>query len=182
MRELSLHILDIIQNSIAAEASKIKLKVKDDIDNNKFSILISDNGYGIKADKIKEITDPFVTSRQTREVGLGLPLLKAAAVRCDGHLEIESKPGKGTKIEAFFKNDHIDRAPLGDIAGTLVSLIATNPDKNFVYYHFVNNKKFIFNTADIKEQLEGLEINQTSILNWIEEYINEGIEDLYGGD
>ncbi|MFP4015994.1 MAG: ATP-binding protein [Halanaerobiales bacterium] len=182
MRELSLHILDIVQNSIAADATLIEIFIEEDIKRNNFEIKIIDNGKGIPPEILKKITDPFVTSRTTRPVGMGLPLFKEAAERCNGGMKIDSTPGEGTEIKVVFEHDHIDRAPLGDIKGTLISLIALNPEIDFIYRHFYNTKEFIFDTAKIKDELEDLAINQKEVLNWIGEFIEEGLEELYGGD
>ena len=182
MRELSLHILDIVQNSITADASIIKVVIDEDIKRDLFLIKIIDNGNGIAGDKLAQITDPFITSRTTRKVGLGLALFKEAAKQCEGDLRIKSALGEGTEVEVCFRYGHIDRAPLGDIQGTLISLISVNPDIDFIYQHKYQDKEFVFSTIEIKKELDGISINKSRILNWIEGYLDEGLEDLYGGD
>lgn len=182
MRELSLHILDIVQNSIAAGATVIEIDIKEEITNDLFRVDIIDNGSGIAESDLKGITDPFVTSRKTREVGLGLPLFKEAARQCEGNLEIKSVVGEGTEVKVYFKHSHIDRAPLGDIGGTIITLISVNPDIDFVYRHSFQDKEFVFNTTEVKEELDGLSINNPKVLRWLEGYLEEGLEDLYGGD
>ncbi|MFW6269436.1 MAG: ATP-binding protein, partial [Bacillota bacterium] len=163
MRELSLHVLDIIQNSIAAGSDLIELKIKENIDENKLIIEIKDNGRGIKKEDKNKVTDPFVTSRNTREVGLGLSLLKAAAERCQGRLDIESEEERGTEIRAIFDYNHIDRAPLGDIAGTITSLLASNPNLNIIYRHSVNQNRFELNTKEIKKEIKDIKINNIKV-------------------
>jgi hypothetical protein len=182
MRELSLHILDIVQNSIAAGATSIEIDIREQMEKNFLKFGIGDNGSGITRDRLEQIADPFVTSRTTRDVGLGLPLLKAAAQRCGGDLEIESLVGKGTRIEASFVYDHIDRAPLGDIKGTLCSLVAVNPEIDFKYSHYYQNREFVFDTGLIKEELGEVRINQPTVLRWIAGFLEDGLGDLYGGD
>lgn len=182
MRELSLHILDIIQNSITASAQMIELTIIEDIRRDLFVIIIFDNGRGIRRDRLSKVTDPFVTSRTTRRVGLGLSLFKEAARRCDGDLEIESTVGQGTKVTAYFKYSHIDRAPLGDIQETLISLIALNPEIHYRYRHIYNEKEFILDTDDIKKELGDIDINRVEVLRWIKEFLDKGLENLYGGD
>lgn len=182
MRELSLHILDILQNSIAAEARLIKLIINEDLKNNLLVIEIIDDGKGMDKNKKESVTDPFVTSRTTREVGLGLSLLKEAAGRCQGGMEVYSVPGKGTKIKTEFKYDHIDRAPLGDIVGTITSFLAMNPDLEFVYRHIVEDREFMFSTAEVKGKLEEININHPRILNWIEDYLNDNLKEIHGGE
>lgn len=183
MRELSLHILDIVQNSIKAEASLIKIEITEDLNEDFLSIAINDNGSGIDERVLCKITDPFVTSRTTREVGLGLSLFKAAARRCGGDIEIKSSPGKGTSVKAVFVHSHLDRAPLGDIAGTVITIITTNPAIDIIYHHFFYRgnsswEDFLFDTREIKKQLEDVSINKPQVLNWIEDYLREGLIDL----
>lgn len=178
MRELSLHILDIVQNSISAGAEIIEIIIDEDIEEDLLLIKIIDNGSGIAEEKLANITDPFITSRTTREVGLGLSFFKEAARRCEGDLEIDSVLGQGTEVRVYFQYSHIDRAPLGDINGTLISLISVNPDTDFVYRHRYQDKSFVLNTVEIKKELDGVEINKSKILKWIDGYIEEGLEDL----
>lgn len=178
MRELSLHILDVVQNSIEAGASLVEIKVEEDYREDLFIIEIADNGKGMDSKKLKNVTDPFVTSRLTREVGLGLPLLEEAARRCGGRLMLESTPGEGTRVKAVFQHDHLDRAPLGDITATLISLLATNEELDLVYRHLVNEAEFIFDSRKIREELGDVGLNDHQVLGWIKEYIKEGIDDL----
>ncbi|NLM96182.1 MAG: sensor histidine kinase [Halanaerobiaceae bacterium] len=181
MRELSLHILDIIQNSITASARDIELIIIEDPERNLFQIQVFDNGRGIRGDRLSQVTDPFVTSRDTRRVGLGLSLFQEAARRCGGDLELESAPGQGTRVTAYFQYNHIDRAPLGDIQGTLISLIALNPEINFRYHHIYVDNEFILDTEEIKKELGVIEINRIEVLNWIREFLDEELKNLYGG-
>ncbi|MTI59923.1 MAG: sensor histidine kinase [Firmicutes bacterium] len=182
MRELSLHILDIVQNSIAADADLIKLIIREDIAKNLLIIVIEDNGKGIESEDISRVVDPFVTSRKTREVGLGLSLFREASRRSRGDMKIESEPGKGTRITAHFEYNNIDRAPLGDIVGTIVALITTNPEIDFIYRHLYEGREFVFSTEEIKAELGDVSINEHPVLNWIEKNLNEELRDLYGGD
>jgi len=182
MRELALHLLDIAQNSIAAGASLIEIKVREDISTDLLVLEINDNGQGMDEELARVITDPFVTSRKTREVGLGLPLLKQACENCAGELKIISSPGKGTRVKASFQHSHIDRAPLGDLPGTIVALIATNPQLDFDYHHWKDGQEFSFRTEDIKKELDGLAINHPQVLKWLEEYIRQGLREISGGE
>lgn len=178
MKEISLHILDIVQNSIAAEAEKVKIIIVEKIDQNILKIRIKDDGTGMNEKHQKEVLDPFVTSRTTREVGLGLPFLKKAAENCNGELKMDSKKGKGTKLVVKFQYDHIDRAPLGDIEGTIVSLITTNPQLDFLYKHLYNDKRFKLSTKQIKKEIGDIEINHPKIISWISDYIKENLNEL----
>ncbi len=188
MKELSLHILDIVQNSLKANATLIKIKIIEDFINDRLIIDIEDNGKGMSSEFLKTVTDPFVTTRNTRKVGLGISLLKATAEQCEGSLKVESEEGKGTRIHATFKHSHIDRAPLGSIEDTLVTLLITSEEAmdgegekstvEYIYEHQINNRSFVFDTREVKKILEGTPINDFEILDWIKGYVKENIETL----
>lgn len=180
MRELSLHLLDIIQNSISAEAELVEVKVAEYIEDDQLILEISDDGCGMTEEEQNEVVDPFVTSRTTREVGLGLPFLKRAAEETDGEFELESKPGGGTRVTAVFTHDHIDRAPLGDIEGTLITILNANPDLDLIYLHRVEEEEFVFDTREVKEELEEVKINNPQILDWLRGYLEERLDELRG--
>ncbi len=173
MRELALHLLDIAQNSVRAGAEQITIEIKENISENILLIKISDDGQGMDPERVEEVVDPFVTTRNTREVGLGLSLLKATAENCEGRLSIEAHPGEGTEVSAEFMYDHIDRPPLGSIAETLVSIIAVAPGLEVIYQHKKGQQKFSFTTSEVKKQLGEVDIREPKILNWLEEYIRE---------
>lgn len=172
MKELSQHILDLIQNSISAGASLIKVSIVRDGD--MLSMEVDDNGCGMDADAVAKAVDPFFTHRSTRPVGLGLSLLAATAQRCDGHIEVHSEPGKGTSVEAVMRYDHIDRPPMGDIAGTMVAMIAGNPNIDFVYRYDIDDDAVIIDTRQIKEALGEIPINHPDVIRWLMQRIVEG--------
>ena len=151
MEDLSLHILDIVENSIEAKASEIGIMVDEDIKKNLLTIEIKDNGKGMDEETLKKVTDPFYTTRSTRRVGLGLPLLAQATKESRGTFEIESKVDVGTKIKATFQYSHIDRKPLGDIENTISTLIVGNPGVDFVYEHIKDGVKFRLDTKEIRK-------------------------------
>lgn len=181
MQELSLHILDIVQNSIRAKATEIELIINEDIVNNQLEITVKDNGKGIDKDLINQIKNPFATTRTTRKVGLGIPLLLEACQRCDGDLDIHSELGIGTTLSAVFQHDHIDRAPMGDIVNTITMLILSSPEIRYIITYRVDKSQFVMDTNEIKEVLGGVSINDLSIIKWIEEYLNENINELKSG-
>jgi len=152
LREISLHIIDIAENGITAGADCIEIGVEENLKGNLLKIEVSDNGSGIPPEMFDNVTDPFVTSRTTRKVGLGLSLLETASRRCGGDFSISSDPGKGTRVIATFIHDHIDRAPIGDMAGSVSVLIIGNPGVDFVYDHSVDEKHFLLDTRKIKEE------------------------------
>ena len=174
MRELSMHILDLAQNSIVANATLIEIEVIADTVADTLKIAIRDNGKGMSAEFLARIEDPFTTTRTTRRVGLGIPMFAEAAHSCDGDLAVQSKQGKGTTVEATFKLSHIDRAPLGDIASTLIALIAANPDIDIVYKQQVDATEFTLDTREIKAQLDGVPINEGAVLKWLGDFMIEG--------
>lgn len=150
MEDLSLHILDIVENSIKAKASRIEIKVVEDIGKDLLTIEIKDNGQGIDEGTIKKVFDPFFTTRTTRRVGLGLPLLSQAARESGGDIEIESKVGRGTRVKATFGYSHIDRKPLGNMEATLTTLIAGNPEVDFIYEHKKDELEYRLDTKEIR--------------------------------
>lgn len=182
MRELALHILDIAENSISANASEIKILVEENIPHDTLRILIEDDGKGMDAETLAKITDPFVTSRTTRKVGLGIPFFKAAAEACEGSLTIRSKPGLGTSVEVFFKHSHIDRMPLGDMTGTLMTLIIGTPDVHWIFEYRVDEKWFVFDDEPIKQTLDGIPLSEPAVMKFIRQALVEGIEDVRQAD
>ncbi len=178
MRELSLHILDIAENGITAGASCIHVTVKEQRDTNRIMISVRDNGSGIPKEMIETVTDPFVTSRTTRRVGLGLSLFAAAAKRCDGDFAIDSGPEKGTAVTATFTFDHIDRAPVGDMAATITTLIAGNTDIDFVYIHQINENDFSLDTREIKRELDSVPLNEPAVIHHLTELIRKELGEL----
>ncbi len=172
MEDLSLHILDISENCITAGADLINISINEDVKNNCLEIVISDNGSGMDEDMLNNAKNPFHTTRTTRDVGLGIPLLSQAAQECGGTMSISSKKGSGTSIRATFQYDHIDRKPMGNIADTMIVLIAGNPDVDFVLIHKRGDKSYRLDTSEIKKEIEGLAINNPEIIKIIREDIN----------
>ncbi len=182
MRELSLHILDIVQNSISANAKNISVEISEQATEDTLSIVITDDGKGMSADFLSEVISPFATTRTTRKVGLGIPLFKEAAEETGGRFTIESKLGEGTRVCAVFGYGHIDRQPLGDIASVMFILVQGNPELDFYYRHCVGENEFVFDTKQIRSVL-GSEVglDRPEILSWISECLKDGIQELYGG-
>lgn len=181
MKEISLHILDIVQNSIAAGARHIGIAIDEDSARDDLAIHITDDGKGMDPETLSRVRDPFTTSRTTRKVGLGIPLFMAGALGCNGSFDITSKLGEGTTVSARYQLSHIDRPPLGDIAGTLYMLMSTNPDIDFAYAHTVDGRRFEMDGAQIRKMLDGVPLTQPEVGQWLMEYLQEGIKGLYGG-
>lgn len=181
MRELSLNILDIAQNSITAGAKLITIEIAEDTKSNQLLIGIYDNGKGMSAEQVKSVIDPFFTTRTTRKVGMGIPLFKMAAEQTGGNLQIESELGVGTKVNATFKTDSVDFTPLGDVAATVQMLVSLNTDRDFIYRRSVDGREFTLDTREIKEILGDVPLDTFEVSQWLIEFINENTKDLYGG-
>ena len=175
MKEISMHILDITMNSIKANATLIEIIIEDSIKDNWLKITIKDNGKGMSEETINKVTNPFYTTRTTRNVGLGIPMLKESCERCNGYLIINSKLGVGTTIFCFFERNNIDRAPLGNMGETIMTIINSMDNSELIYTHITNTETFIFNTIEIKTLIDGMDIKDNSVLLWIKEYINENV-------
>jgi nitrogen fixation/metabolism regulation signal transduction histidine kinase len=181
LRELVLHILDIAENGVAAGATLMIITIFENRKENWLDINIEDNGKGMDAEMVTKIVDPFVTSRTTRRVGLGIPLFKAAAEACNGFLTINSELGVGTKVFVRFQLDHIDRMPLGDLANTILTLLIGYQEIHWIFRYQVDELVFEFDDLPIKQELEGVSLTDPSVLKFIREYLEEGIQDIQAG-
>lgn len=178
MKELSLHILDIAQNSVHADASLVQIAIEEQSSADTLSITVTDNGCGMDEAFLQRVRDPFTTTRTTRKVGMGIPLFEAAAIACGGGLEIQSHPGEGTVVCARFIRSHIDRAPVGDMPGTMCVLISGSPQVDFVYTHRVDEASFTFDTREIRTVLGDVPPDTPEVIAWIRTYIREGLDTL----
>ena len=178
MRELSLHLLDIAENSISAGAKNITINIFENSNSDLLQIEVIDDGHGMSSDMVKKVIDPFITSRTTRKVGLGIPLLKEAAEACNGSLKLKSELGKGTSLEVVFQRSHIDRMPLGDIPTTFLNLLVSNPSIHWTFRYQVNEKEFNFDDTEIKEVVGDLSFTEPEILKVIRVMLVTGITDL----
>lgn len=181
MRELSLNVLDIAQNSIAAAATQIQMEVVERTDAHTLTIGIYDNGCGMTEEQVQSVLDPFYTTRTTRKVGMGVPLFKMAAEQTGGTLTVSSKVGIGTNIKAVFHTDSVDFTPLGDMASTVTTLVSMNTEIQFLYRHKVDKKEFVFDTAEIREILGDVPLSEPAVMQWMREFIEENTKALYGG-
>lgn len=178
MKELALHILDIVNNSITAGASLVTIAIEENQEKDYYQITVTDNGKGIAANMIEKVTDPFVTSRTTRKVGLGLPLLKQNAERTGGTLKIISETGKGTTVSCAFGLSHFDRPAIGDISGVIAMLAGSFADIDFVYKHKTLEGEYVFDTREVKLILEGISITDLSVRRFLVEMIEENLAEL----
>jgi len=181
MRDLSLHILDLMQNSIRAQATVVSLSVLLD-EKGILSIIIEDDGTGMSEELLSRVMSPFATTRTTRKVGLGIPMMAENCRLAGGDLSIESTLGKGTKLTATLDTKSIDCLPLGDLPGTVTTLVTMNPDKPEFTLHCASPKgEMQFDTREIREALQGVPLNEPEIAAWIQESLREEIEPIFGG-
>jgi hypothetical protein len=179
LQDLSLHILDISENSIEAGATKINIMINEDTRRNKLVLKIEDNGSGLDEETRQKVLDPFYTTKKGKEAGLGISLLAQSAREADGNLTIESQKGKGTTITTEFVYDHIDRRPVGDMADTIIALLTgRGAGIDIVYQHCKDGDGFILDTRDIKAELQDVPINNPEVLNLLGETIHTGLRDL----
>ncbi|MDI3530183.1 MAG: hypothetical protein PWP60_32 [Candidatus Atribacteria bacterium] len=174
MKDLSLHILDLVENSLRAGASKVTIGVFEDTSSDTLQLLIKDNGRGMEEHVLKHVFDPFFTGQNKRKkIGLGLPLIKQLAEQCEGNVRLSSQKGKGTELIVTFKRSHIDLPPLGDIAETLVALIVANPEVEFEFVHNVDGVEWRFSSKELLEYL-GVDNPEDlpAVLPAVKEWIN----------
>jgi anti-sigma regulatory factor (Ser/Thr protein kinase) len=175
LRELALHLLDIAHNSVSAKARDITITVIEDTQADRLHMSVEDDGVGMDTAALQRVTDPFETSRTTRNVGLGIPLLKAAAESCNGFLTITSQPGVGTQLDVEFQRSHIDRMPLGNIAETILTLVVGCPDIHWRFVYSVDQETFEFDDMEFKNELEGISLSEPAILSYLRGYIEQGV-------
>ncbi|MDX9880887.1 MAG: sensor histidine kinase [Prolixibacteraceae bacterium] len=178
MKDLSMHILDIAQNSIRAKASQICIEIEEKPDADQFIIRIDDDGCGMDAEELAKAIDPFYTSRTTRKVGLGLSLLKQNTENTGGSFSIHSEKNKGTQLTAAFSFSHIDRPVLGDIVGTLMILFSSSGEINFEYRHKTPSGEFSVNTSEINEMLDGIPIRTPEVRKFLTDYLSANLEQV----
>jgi DNA mismatch repair ATPase MutL len=171
MEDLSLHILDIVENSVTAGADMITITVCEDAKEDLLTIEIVDNGRGMPETVLEKAADPFYTQRKTRRVGLGLSLLRQAAEMANGSFSIESKEGRGTTVKARFQYSHIDRQPLGDMGETMVTLVIGNPQVDFSYEHTKNGAVSTFDTRAIKKELSSTPLSSPKGIRAVRELL-----------
>ncbi len=176
MEDLSLHILDIVENSINARADRVRIEIVDDEASDTFTITITDNGVGMDQETLKRVMDPFFTTKTVRNFGMGIPLLAQSAEECGGRLTIESAPGKGTELRVTFQKSHLDMKPIGDIGATIITLIAGHPEVDYELVYKRSGYSYELNTAELKTDLQGEALRDPVVLDYIKRHVNEGIK------
>ena len=178
MKELSLNILDIAKNSVTAGASLIGITVTETP--SRLTISVSDNGCGMTPEFVAQVTDPFTTTRTTRKVGLGIPLLQMEARMAGGDLTIQSAVGKGTTTTAWFDPGHIDMPPLGDLVSSIVTLIQGSPDIDFCFTHSAGEASYTLDTREIREIMGDISLAEPEVLSWLADFLTENESTLEG--
>lgn len=182
MEELSLNILDIAQNSVRANATRVDITVAELPAEDRLVITINDNGCGMTPEQVAHVEDPFYTTRTTRKVGLGIPMMQENAEKTGGKLSIRSTEGEGTELTVTLDTKHIDCLPLGDLSGTLLSLILMHPDRPDFHFHGASPQgKCDVDTREIRQAAGNLPLNEPAIAAWLQEAIHEEINPIFGG-
>ena len=183
MREIALHLLDLAENSAAAGAKNITICVCEDLPADRLSASVEDDGRGMDAETVKQVTNPFYTSRTTRKVGLGIPLLQGAAEECEGGLSVSSTPGVGTLVQVTFRHSHIDRMPLGNLPGTFLSLTVGHPEIHWIFQYCARGlhaeERYEFDDAPIKETLQDIPMSHPDVLAYLRENLEEGLKSAH---
>ena len=181
MRELSLNVMDVAQNSVRAEADLVRITVEESDKEDRLTIVIADNGCGMTEDQVRQVIDPFFTTRTTRKVGLGVPLFKLSAEQTGGSFDIQSTVGEGTTTTASYVKSHVDMTPLGDINSTVKILIQCNPQIDFIFTHSADKGSFTLDTRELREVLGDVSLDNPDVLEWIGQYLEENTQNIYGG-
>jgi signal transduction histidine kinase len=181
MTDLSLHLLDIIQNSLTAGASCVTVGVRAEKEKNLLTLRVEDNGRGMTEETVSRVSDPFYTTRTTRKAGLGIPLFKASAEMAGGLFHIESEPGAGTSVSASYEISNIDRKPLGSVADTVTMCIMGHPEIEFHLILENDEESYVFRTEDVRAQIGEVPLNDPVIIAYLREMIEEQSRNLFGG-
>lgn len=163
--------MDVAKNSVTAGATRILIDVSETP--SRLTITISDNGCGMTPEFLSRVTDPFTTTRTTRKVGLGLPLMKMEAQMSGGDLTIDSKLGEGTTVTTWFDPGNIDMPPLGDLVSSIITLIQGSPDIDFVFTHSKNGRNYTLDTGEIRAIMGDISLSEPDVLSWLTEFLNE---------
>lgn len=179
LEDLSQHVLDITENSVAADATSVLIEITESTSDNVLSMIVQDNGKGMSPEFLAKVTDPFTTSRTTRRVGMGLPFLKQSTELCGGRFVIKSEVGVGTRTEAYFQYDCIDRPPIGNMPETVMSVFMGHPEIDWTYKHTINGREFCITTMEIIEVLEDRELLRTTEVGlWLRDQVAEALDQL----
>jgi len=178
LEDLSLHILDIVENAISAKAKRIDILVMEEPSEDRMVIEIKDDGIGMDEEVSRKAIDPFFTTRTSRKVGLGLSLMAQAAQETGGALHIESKLGEGTKVTATFRYHHIDRKPLGSMMETMTALLLGHSELDFSYTHRKEEKSYVLRSQMLKERFKNQSPIEPEVIQWLRKHLKEGLAQI----
>lgn len=173
MEDISSHIMDIVMNSVTAEAKHISVIIEKDPRTSILGLTIADDGVGMDDETAQKVQDPFFSTKTGRKVGLGIPLLKGTAETTGGSFELTSARGAGTTIRATFDSRHPDLPPMGNVRDTFFVLIASHPDVDFNFHYFVDGKDFTLDTGELKRELDGVPVNHPEVISFLSKYLDE---------
>ena len=182
MKELAMHVYDLMENSTAADARNITLAIRDSLRDDLFHFTITDDGRGMSPEFLARVTDPYTTSRTTRKVGLGLPLIKMNTEHCEGGMTLESQLGVGTTLRFWFRHSHLDRPPMGDLPGTLVMLLSAHDDIHFVISYTTDEGQYTLDTDELHEALDDAPLSDYTILTFVKQMIAENLADIHANE
>lgn len=177
MEELSLHILDIAENSASAGAKRVEISIKEDVKGGRLSLVIEDDGKGID---MRKLSDPYYTEKSCKRMGLGIPFLEQAARECGGSLSVGKREPTGTKLQAEFQLSHVDLKPMGDVGSTMATLVCGHPEMDFAIKYERDGTAFGLDTGALRLELEGMPLNVPQVLKYIKDEINNGIGRIKG--
>ena len=181
MRDLSLHLQDIVQNSLKAGARRVEVRIEARAEQDRLIIVIKDNGRGMTAEFLAGVTDPFVTTRTTRSIGLGIPLFRESATITGGDFIIDSTPDIGTTVTAEYVMSSVDRIPLGDMADTFTGLVLSAPELDYLLVFRAGDREFELDFSEVRRELVDVPLNDPTVLQWLGEMIREQQIYIFGG-
>jgi len=178
VEDICFHIVDIVQNAVAAGARTVEISLRESSRDDIRTLTVRDDGRGMDRQMVANVQDPFFTTKPGKRVGLGIPLLKQTARQCLGDFRIDSAPGRGTDIRADMRPSHIDCPPVGDLVGTVVSLITSLDYLNIRFVYETDSGRFSVSTDEIREQVGDLHLSHPDVYSFLRDYIQENIDKL----
>ncbi len=181
MEDLAMQMLEIIMNTVHADSREIEIRIVDSEAENLISMTVSDDGKGMNKALLQRVTDPFVTTRETRRIGMGIPFMKGLTEQCGGRFSMRSRPGEGTMLTATVQRDHIDTPPMGDLGEMMMNSIQADENIDYKFNYRTDKGEFAFDTREAREMLDGVSLLEPSILLWLRDYIRQGVEQARTG-
>jgi len=181
VRDICFHIVDLVQNSVAAGARRVTVSLRDSAASDEIRLTVEDDGRGMDAQTVANARDPFYTSKGFKKVGLGLPLLEATSCACHGDFELDSEPGNGTTVQARLEKSHWDCPPLGDISDTMLELLVTLEDMNLEFRYFSDKGEFAISSDEVRREAGGLHLSHPDVYSFLREFFEANLRPLLAG-